>query len=47
MEVGGLLAPVMGYLIERFGFNTSFTAAGAAVVAVSVVCAPFLRGTSD
>ena len=47
MEAGGLLAPVMGYLIERFGFHTSFTAAGAAVVAVSVVCAFFLRGTRD
>jgi DHA1 family purine base/nucleoside efflux pump-like MFS transporter len=47
MEVGGLLTPVMGYLIERFGFNTSFTAAGAAVVAVAVVCSFFLRGTRD
>jgi len=47
MEVGGILAPVMGYLIERFGFPTSFTAAGAAIVAVSVVCGLFLRGNRD
>jgi predicted MFS family arabinose efflux permease len=47
MEAGGLLAPVMGYLIERFGFHTSFTAAGVAVVAVAVVCSLFLRGTRD
>jgi len=47
MEVGGLLAPVMGYLIEQFGFQTSFAAAGAAVVAVAVVCSFFLRGTRD
>ncbi|MBL7165553.1 MAG: MFS transporter [Dehalococcoidales bacterium] len=47
MEAGGILAPVMGYLIERFGFHTSFTAAGAAIVTVSVVCSFFLRGTRD
>jgi FSR family fosmidomycin resistance protein-like MFS transporter len=44
MEGGGLLTPVMGYLIDHFGFYTGFTVAGSVVLAVTLVCAAFLWG---
>jgi FSR family fosmidomycin resistance protein-like MFS transporter len=44
MEGGGVLTPVMGYLIDHFGFYAGFTVAGAAVLAVTLVCAAFLWG---
>jgi predicted MFS family arabinose efflux permease len=47
MESGGLLTPVVGYLIDHVGFATSFTVCGAAVVAVTVVCSVFLRDSRD
>jgi len=47
MEAGGLLTPVMGSLIEQFGFSTSFTAAAVAVSAVALVCGFLLRGSPD
>ena len=47
MEAGGVLTPVMGSLIDRLGFFSSFTIAGIAVVAVTLVCLAFLRGSRD
>ena len=47
IEGGGVLTPVMGYLIDRLGFQTSFTIAGAAVVAVTLVCSVWLWGSRD
>ena len=47
MEGGGLLTPVVGYLIDRFGFYLSFTIAGAALVAVTLVCSIWLWGSRD
>ena len=44
MEGGGVLTPVMGYLIDNFGFSTSFTIAGAVVLGVTLVCSIFLWG---
>jgi len=44
MEGGGILTPVMGYLIDNFGFSTSFTIAGAVVLGVTLVCSIFLWG---
>ncbi len=41
-EVSGLLAPVVGNLIDRFGFPSSFAMASAAMAAVAVVCSIFL-----
>ena len=38
IEGGGLLTPVMGYLIDRFGFPVSFQAAGASIFLVSLIC---------
>jgi len=46
-ESGGVFAPVMGSLIDRFGFHTSFTAASLAIVVVVLACLPFLRGSQD
>ena len=43
----GLLMPVMGYLIDQFGFSTSFTVIGAALVAVTLGCAAFLWEKQD
>ena len=44
MEGGGILTPVLGYCIDRFGFYHSFTLVGVALVLISAVCMFFLRG---
>jgi predicted MFS family arabinose efflux permease len=44
MEVGAVFAPVMGLLIDKQGFDTSFTIAAAAMLAVTVICSVFLIG---
>jgi len=41
-EASGLLTPVMGNLIDRFGFPFSFTTASVTMAAVVVVCSIFL-----
>ncbi len=43
MEGGGVLTPILGFLIDRFGFYTSFTIAGAVIVAVTLLCSIWLR----
>ncbi len=43
-EAGGVLTPVIGYLIDRFGFSLSFSLAGAAVLLVTFICSFWLRG---
>jgi MFS family permease len=35
---GGALTPLIGYLIDRFGFGTSFAVTGAFLVVVTLVC---------
>jgi len=47
METGGILAPVMGSLIDQFGFDYSFNIAAIAVVAVTLTCSVFLWGSRD
>jgi sugar phosphate permease len=47
IEGGGVLTPVIGYLIDRSGFYTSFTVSAVATVAVSFVCFFFLRGNQN
>jgi MFS family permease len=42
IEGGGVLTPVMGSLVDHFGFYTAFTAAGSAIVLITSVCAPLL-----
>ena len=43
----GVIAPVLGYLFDNFGFYTSFTIAAAALVSITIVCGIFLRGSRD
>jgi predicted MFS family arabinose efflux permease len=47
MEGGGVLTPVMGYLIDHFGFSSSLTLAGAVLLTVTLVCSIWLRGSRD
>lgn len=37
-EGGGILTPVVGYAIDRLGFQTAFSIAGGAVFAVTLIC---------
>jgi len=39
----GVAAPIIGFLIDRFGFYTGFTLVAAAIVAVTIVCGLFVR----
>lgn len=43
----GVMTPVIGYLIDRFGFYLSFTIIGAALIAVALVCSIWLRDSRD
>ena len=43
MESGGVLTPVMGYLIDKIGFFMSFSIAGSALLLVTLVCSFGLR----
>ena len=41
-EGSGLLTPVIGILIDRFGFSLSFAMASVAMAAIAVLCSIFL-----
>ncbi len=45
MEGAGVLTPVVGYLIDHFGFYPGFTIAAAALVALTLVCSSWLWGS--
>ncbi|MDI6753318.1 MAG: MFS transporter [Thermodesulfobacteriota bacterium] len=47
MEGGGILTPVMGYLIDQLGFYYSFSLAGASLVAVTLICSALLWGSRN
>ena len=47
MEASGILYPVLGRCIGRFGFHPTFTGAGIVIVVVTLVCAIFLRHNRD
>lgn len=47
MEGGGILTPVIGYLVDQFGFYPSLSIAGAALVVVTLVCSIWLWGSPD
>jgi MFS family permease len=47
LEVGGMLAPVMGSFVDRFGFRSTFNVAAAVVAAVAVIGSVFLWGNRD
>ena len=43
MEGSGILMPVLGYLIDKFGFNLSFTITGATLIAAPIIYAVVLQ----
>jgi len=47
IEGSGILTPVIGSFIDRFGFYPSFTIASIAVVAMTLICSVFLWGKRD
>lgn len=47
LEGNGVLMPVIGYLIDKFGFHSSFTITGVAVVVVSLVSLAILQISRD
>ncbi|MFC2046911.1 MFS transporter [Chloroflexota bacterium] len=47
MEGSGVLTPVIGYLIEQFGFYVTFVMAGATVFIVTAVLSPWLLGRHE
>jgi len=42
MEGTGILTPMLGYMIDHFGFNTSFTISSAAIAATLIICSSIL-----
>ncbi len=42
MESSGVLAPVIGFLIDRFGFSVAYAASGIGLLAVAGVCSVLL-----
>ena len=42
MEGTGVLTPILGYLIDHLGFNTSFAISSAAIIATIVACSAIL-----
>ncbi|MFC1899656.1 MFS transporter [Chloroflexota bacterium] len=47
MEGGGILTPVMGLLIDHFGFYPSFTISGISVIVMTLLCVGFLRNKKE
>jgi len=43
----GLVTPIIGYLIDRFGFGTAFTTTGLGALAIIFICSLFLWGSRD
>jgi len=46
-ESGAILAPIMGVIVDHFGFHNGFIIASVAIVVVVLACSPFLRGSRD
>jgi len=46
-EGGGVLTPVMGFLIDRYGFYSSFSIAGFVLIFLSLICWVWLRGSNQ
>jgi hypothetical protein len=43
MEGGGVLTPVIGYLIDRFGFTAAFAVAGGVLFSITLLCSFWLH----
>lgn len=46
LEGGGVLTPVMGVMVDRFGFHAAFTVAASSVMLVTFLCSFFLKARS-
>jgi MFS transporter, FSR family, fosmidomycin resistance protein len=46
MEGGGILTPLVGYLIDLLGFFVTYTLAASMIVLATLICGIFLRGGS-
>jgi FSR family fosmidomycin resistance protein-like MFS transporter len=46
-QAGGVFAPIMGVIIDKYGFHSSFIITSAVVVAVTLICSVFLWGSQD
>ena len=46
-EGSGVITPTIGYLIDRFGFSTSFTIVAATMMAITLGCGVFLWGSRN
>lgn len=44
MEGGGILTPVMGYMIDHLGFFATYTFAASIIILTTLICGIFLRG---
>ncbi len=44
---GAVFAPIMGYIVDNWGFTNCFTIASVTAVVVTLICAPFLRGSRE
>ena len=47
IEGGGVLTPVIGYIIDQFGFYSSFTIWGGTVVIATLICSFFLINSRE
>jgi MFS family permease len=47
MEGGGVLTPLVGYMIDNLGFRAAFTISGASLFLVTLICAFLLREKAD
>jgi predicted MFS family arabinose efflux permease len=47
MEGNGILAPIVGTLIDNIGYNLTYGIGGVAILAVTLICALLLRGGYD
>jgi MFS family permease len=43
---GAVFAPIMGSIIDHWGFHVCFTVVAVSVAVVTLICAPFLKGGS-
>jgi MFS family permease len=46
-QAGGIFAPIIGVLVDRYGFHTTFVIAGVTTVVVTLICSAFLWGSKD
>lgn len=46
-QAGGIFALIVGPIIDRYGFHTTFTIASAVSISVTLVCSVFLLGSKD